>query len=166
MRALGRILQFIGWLWLFAGIFGPRFGLLDVGVPVGLILIFVARVIRNQAERTEMPELGEETSQTAEAPEPVRETRPEPREETPSQPVRPTTRYRSPAPEREPTERSEEGNDLLERIVRAGREVDDEMTLPQAGDESTTSEDMRRPMSSAEMIARAHERWDSKGRER
>lgn len=171
MAALGRILQVLGWLWLAFGLFGPDHPLLDLGVPFGIIVIFVARVIRNQAATSDLPELGDRSGDGSAPAEQEREKRPEPRAR-PEPRTRPESRAR-PEPRPEPPEPAysihepesepevEERSELLEQIVGAGREIDEEMSGPMGSDDSET-EESRRPMSSAEMIARAHERWDSK----
>lgn len=160
MAALGRILQLIGWLWLVVGVLGRMFGFLELTVLPGIVLIFVARVMRNQAQQTEMPDLGDRT---------VVEDEPEP---APPERMMNTERRRQPPPEPayvEPPAKDQprpmKRNDLLEQIVGSGGQAE-------GGETSSDTEQLvsvddpesRRPMSSAEMIARAHERWDSKPR--
>lgn len=166
MAALGRILQIVGWLWLIGGFFGSIFGLISLNLLPGIILVFVARVIRNQAETREMPDLGEQTSaepqeqpatRTAET---SRQRQPAPSPEpyvleTPSR--REPDRAPQPSPKSAPRRR-----DLLEEVVGLDPDRDDDASeeTARSSDQMTDTEE-RRPMSSAEMIARAHERWDS-----
>jgi len=166
MQVLGRILQVLGWLWFLAGIVGPIFGFERFNFFPGLILIFIARVIRAQRGRAEQAETEPQGSQR-ETPVAERvlntERRQQPSAPSPSpQPTVDSTVDRTPRPEpmaRQPEER----DDLLERIVAAGREVADEVeTSEDPGPPPTPGG--RAPMSSEEMIARAHRRWDSKGR--
>lgn len=171
MAALGRILQVVGWLWLIIGFFGPMFGLLSLNLLPGIVLVFVARVIRNQADRTEMPELDDETSveeqQRKAHQQPVQQPavrEPEPRDERPHRP--PPEPYIVTVPdEPSPGRQRETSQEMLERIVGVRREAPDrEEPLQPAEEEMVVEEMSRKPMSSAEMLARAHERWDSKDR--
>lgn len=163
MAALGRILQVVGWLWVVYGFVSPAFGLPDLSFFPGIILVFVARVLRNQAKRRDMPDLGEEAGTTEPEPTPAprmmnterqrvtQQERPQPvviEQESPSEP----------APQRR--------NELLEQIVSAGRDSAEEQMAPEPDDEAGSAQESpaRAPMTSAEMIARAHERWDSKPR--
>lgn len=170
MAALGRILQIAGWLWLIGGFFGSIFGFISLNLLPGIILVFVARVIRNQANTREMPDLGEQPSveeqqqpvtPTAEAP-PQRQPPPSPEPyvlETPSR--------REPAPETQPRPRpAPRRRDLLEEVVGLDpdRDEDDASEETAMTSDQMTDTEERRPMSSAEMLARAHERWDSKDR--
>lgn len=170
MAALGRILQIAGWLWLIGGFFGSIFGFISLNLIPGIILVFVARVIRNQAGTREMPDLGEQPSveeqqqpvtPTAEVP-PQRQPLPSPEPyvlETPSR--------REPAPEPHPSPKpAPRRRDLLEEVVGLDpdRDGDDASEETATTSDQMTDTDERRPMSSAEMLARAHERWDSKDR--
>lgn len=168
MAALGRILQIVGWLWLIGGFIGSLIGFISLNLLPGIILVFVARVIRKQAERTEMPELGdgsvEEQQQEAHqqvARQPAARE-PEPREQYPRR--SPPEPYVVSVPEEPSRERPQEtSQEMLERIVGIERAAPDEGE-PVPATETAAVERPRKPLSSAEMIARAHERWDSKDR--
>lgn len=161
MAALGRILQIAGWLWVILGFAGSFFGFLSLSFVPGIILVFIARIIRNQAARQEIPEL----EGSDEEPEPVA---------SPPERMMNTERQRqaersSPEPAVVEIERQRDTslnrNQLLGQIVSAGREtVEEEVVAEHDLDEPVDTGAARKPMSSAEMIARAHERWDSKPR--
>ncbi len=167
MAALGRILQIAGWLWLIGGFFGSIFGFISLNLLPGIILVFVARVIRNQAGTREMPDLGEQPSveeqqqpatPTAEAP-PQRQPPPSPEPyvlETPSR--------GEPAPEPHSSPKPGPRRRLLEEVVGLDPDRDDDDASEETSMISDQMTEERRPMSSAEMLARAHERWDSKDR--
>ena len=169
MAALGRILQIAGWLWLIGSFAGSILGLIGLNPLPGIILVFVARVIRNQANTGEMPELGEQPSveqQQRPAPQPV-ET---PRQRAPSPSPEPyvveTPSHREPAPEPQLDPKPGPRRRLLEEFVGLDPDSEDddasgETAMPP---DQMTDTGERRPMSSAEMLARAHERWDSKDR--
>lgn len=165
MAALGRILQLIGWLWLVVGVFGRMFGFLELTVLPGIVLIFVARVVRNQAQQTEMPDLGDRTV-VEDEPEPAppeRMMNTERRRQAPPPDPGPEPAYVEPPAKDQP--RPMKRNDLLEQIVGAGRQAEGAETSPEPEQLVPVDDpESRRPMSSAEMIARAHERWDSKPR--
>jgi hypothetical protein len=168
MAAVGRILQIIGWLWFIAGIVGPIFDFESVNPFPGLVLIFVARVFRTRA-RSEMPQRPADT-QMEPQPQPVETARPEPRQPTPPPAAPKPTEPRSSEAKSEPKQERpvEERNQLLERIALAARETAEEPAVPELEKQSTQSkereptrpEEVRAPMSSAEMIARARQRWD------
>lgn len=160
MTALGRILQVVGWLWVAAGILGPIVGYERVNFFPGLILVFVARAIRRQTAQRAPREAGEDVRQPAETPERmlnterVSRTRPDPE---------PVIRYREAEEqmtldEVDPPAPPQEG--LLDRIVSVGR--DEEVESVELESEPITGEGPRAPISSAEMIARAHRRWNRK----
>lgn len=166
MAAAGRILQVIGWLAFIAGFAGPALGYESVSPIPGLILIFIARMLRSRA-RSEMPP-GPAGKQTEPQPQPV-ETPPfQPRQQAPA----PTRHTESPSIEAKTEPKQErpvdERNQLLERIALAGRDAAEEPAVPEPEELSTLSDEKeplrpdeaRTPMSSAEMIARARERWD------
>lgn len=169
MAALGRILQIVGWLWLIGGFIGGLIGFISLNLLPGIILVFVARVIRNQADTGEMPELGEHPSveEQQRPPAPTAETTPQ-RQAPPSpEPyVLETPSRREPIPEPQPDPKPAPRRRLLEEVVGLDPDSEDD----DAGGETDMSTDQpadvgqRRPMSSAEMLARAHERWDSKDR--
>ncbi|MFP3883262.1 MAG: hypothetical protein ACLFRT_06745 [Actinomycetota bacterium] len=169
MAALGRILQIVGWLWLIIGLFGPMFGLISLNLLPGIILVFVARVIRNQADTREMPDLGEQPS-VEEQQRSASTAETQPRRQAPPSPepyVLETPSRREPSPEPPPDPKpAPRRRELLEEVVGLDPERDDDDAsekIPMSSDQMTDAEE-RRPMSSAEMIARAHERWDSKRR--
>lgn len=166
MQALGRVLQVLGWLWFLAGIVGPIFGFDRLNFFPGLVLIFIARVIRVQRRRTEQAEPETQgVERETPAPERVLNTERPQQPSAPSPSPRPTVdnaveRTTQPEPMSEP---SEERDDLLERIVAAGREGADEVETPEDPG-PPPAPGSRASMSSEEMIARAHRRWDSKRR--
>jgi hypothetical protein len=165
MHALGRTLQVLGWLWFLAGIVGPIFDFERFNFFPGLVLIFIARVIRAQRRRTEQAEPETQGSQR-ETPPPERVLNTERRQPSaPSPSPRPTvddTDEHTTQPE-PMSKSSEERDDLLERIVAAGREGADEVETPDdPGPQPAPGS--RAPISSEQMIARAHRRWDSKRR--
>lgn len=168
MRVLGRILQVIGWLWFAAGILGPVFGLDRISFFPGLILIFFSRVIRAQSARTESREPQTEPEDTEPAPRPLNTERHHPAAPSPS----PQFDTAAPQPTREhvdePLPPTGPRDDLLERIVAAGREITEDTTDEpvDTGQSIGPDPDIRagKPMTSEEMIARAHRRWDSKRR--
>lgn len=169
MAALGRILQIVGWLWLIGGFVGSIVGFISLNLLPGIILVFVARVIRNQADTREMPDLGEQPSvEEQQRPAPTAET--QPRRQAPPSPqpqVLETPSRREPAPEPEPDPKPAlRRRDLLEEFVGLDPDSDDDDASSETAmpSDQPTDAGQRRPMSSAEMIARAHERWDSKDR--
>lgn len=167
MAALGRILQIAGWLWVLAGIAGSMFDFESVNVFPGFVLIFIARILRARS-RSEMPPAPGESPEESQ-PASSGSGRPEPLQQTPPPAPARVERKTPPAPKLEPESESEpepkrpvqERNELLERLASASREaakgpagVDLDET------ESEPVEDTRTPMSSAEMIAQARQRWD------
>jgi hypothetical protein len=176
MAGLGRLLQFIGWLWLVGGFVLPALDLADITVFPGLILIFVARALRTQAARNAPPEPDEVELVTE--PERILNTdrprvEPKPSPKPSPQPVTiPLQTELSPKPTR-PTSR--EG--VIERIAAAGREVEADLTKPGPRKPDLTKPDLTKPdrdepdvtaprgetkpMSSEEMIAAAHRRWNA-----
>ncbi len=164
MAALGRILQVVGWFWVLAGFFGSIAGYEGINIFPGLILVFVARAIRNQAAKRTRDEPEEVATEPQEQPQRVLNTervaRPQPAPE-------PVVRYQKSeeqmaAGSEEPA--SPESDGLIERIVLAGREEAGEDMEHEAGPWQDPAGDDRSPvrMSSAEMLARAHERWNRK----
>lgn len=142
-------------MWVAASILIPMLGFGGLNLFPGIVLVFVARAIRTQAARN--------------APTDPEEVEPEPqidsserilnteRRQPPSPPA-PAQSYR--APEQRPEPAASERNELLEKIVLAGRETVEE-TSPGLDERAPEEEiDVMGPMSSAEMIARAHKRWD------
>jgi hypothetical protein len=168
MAVLGRILQAIGWVWLALGFLGPLVNLpVDLGIIPGIILIFISRIFRSQAARR--------ASQGSEPPVSVEEQveprvlnterkRPEPAPSQPSRPApetRPTYEpVRSGSPKPTPAAKRQE---MLEQILVAGTEMASESEEPRTTiPEREEPPPIARPMSSAEMIARAHERWNKR----
>lgn len=167
MSALGRILQVVGWLWVIAGIAGPIFGFSGFSFLPGIIVLFIGRIIRNQGVQKEMPELGGQKEEHRPVSQNTRSTE-RPRMTPPRVPEPPATEPAAETgetPELTPPPRKR--NEMLEQIVIAGREAAAEEMSPSGPDDEVEpgeGEEMRRPMSSSEMIARAHRRWDSKRR--
>ncbi len=167
MQAIGRTLQIVGWLWFAAGIVGPVFGLDRFNFFPGLVLIFFSRIIRAQAARTASPQPEtdeEEAAETMPPPRPLNTEREQPSAPTPS----PQISYTPPPPVPElvveSAEPPDDQSDLLERIVAAGREVGAETTEKTSTPDLAEPDMDHKPMTSEEMIARAHRRWDSKRR--
>lgn len=171
MAALGRLLQIAGWVWLAIGFLGPTLNLpIRLDIFPGIILVFVARILRTQANRRERQEESEGLEQR---PPPRRQPRPGPVDRAPSPPVRSP---RSPdvsskerlEPASEPeiyvdtlddaaiTEPAPESVEtLVERMVLADGERMESPggeAAPEAGP----------PKSSAEMIAEARRRWGAR----
>lgn len=168
MAALGRILQIAGWLWLIGGFLGSIFGFISLNLLPGIILVFVARVIRNQANTREMPDLSEQPSveeqqQSARTVETPRQREPSP---SPEPYVLETPSRRDPAPEPQLDPKPGPRRRLLEEFVGLDPDSEDDDASGETDMLSDRPADpgQRRPMSSAEMLARAHERWDSKDR--
>lgn len=171
MAGLGRLLQFIGWLWLVAGFVLPALDLADITVFPGLILIFVARALRTQAARNEP----EEPADVEPVLEPERtlntdrlrvEPKPSPKPPPSPQPVTiPQQTEQTPRPTR-PTSRE----NVIERIAAAGREVETDLADSDLAEsvreefDLTSTRDEAKPMSSEEMIAAAHRRWSTEKR--
>lgn len=162
-------MQIVGWLWLIGGFIGSIIGFISLNLLPGIILIFIARVIRNQADTREMPELGEQPSvEEQQRPVPTPET--PPRRQAPSSPepyILETPSRREPVPEPQPDPKpAPRRRDLLEEVIGLDPDSEDDdasgetdMPFDQPADAG-----QHRPMSSAEMLARAHKRWDSKDR--
>lgn len=167
MAALGRILQIVGWLWLIGGFIGGLIGFISLNLLPGIILVFIARVIRNQADTREMPELGEQPS-VEEQQRPQASTAETQRRQTPPSPepyVLETPSRRGPSPEPQPDPKpAPRRRDLLEEVIGLDPDPGDDDASGETDMPSDQPVDTgrRRPMSSAEMLARAHERWDSK----
>lgn len=150
MSSLGRVIGWIGWLWVVAGILGPAIGLPQLNVFPGFILVLVGRVFRQRRERQPMESLG-----VGEAP------------EVPERPLLTDVRRSAPAPRRaeplvyraEPEPEPPSRDDQLEQILspRPEVEIDEVMEAPAAEVPEDT------PLSSAEMIARARDRYNRKG---
>jgi len=164
MQAIGRILQIVGWLWFAAGIVGPVVGLDRFNFFPGLVLVFFSRIIRAQAARTAspQPETNEGEAETTPPPRPLNTERGQPSAPTPSPQVSYTPRPPVPELVVDSAEPPDDQSDLLERIVAAGREVGEEITEKTSTPDLAEPDMDRKPMTSEEMIARAHRRWDSK----
>lgn len=168
MALLGRILQFVGWLWIGASFFGNFIDLPSFGFFPGLILVFVSRLLRVQAkrqQRADEPEESAEAPPEVPAPRPLytersketaEPTKPEPgaRSATKSAPAKPQVVW-----PKDETVREIERDDLVEKILVAGSELADEKTSGLPTLEPSYEE---KPLTSAEMIARARQRWDRK----
>ena len=168
MAILGRILQFVGWLWIGASFFGNFIDLPNFGFFPGLILVFLSRLIRTQAKRQERakeadepigatpesslprPLYTERSKQTPEAakPEPVTRTAPK------ASPVRQQVVWPKEESGAEP-----ERDSLSEEILVAGSELADDKAAEGPVLEPSYE---GKPLTSAEMIARARQRWDRK----
>lgn len=166
MAALGRILQIVGWLWLAIGFLGPRLdipgldGLASFGVFPGIIMLFIARLIRRQA-RSQMPELPGNESARPPVPQPAK---PEPEPTPPERPLntdrqRPTPPPVEPVPEPEPLAEVKEHNEILEKILAANEGTAKPPTTTRT---TPTQRDKVPTMTSDEMVAQARRRWDRK----
>lgn len=161
MGVLGRILQVVGWLWVVAGFFGPIAGFSVGSFLPGLIILFVARVLRTQAARRQRME---EDDQTVERPRVARSARPPSPATRPKPVAMPTktsneTRDETRSDDQSESPPSSDRQETLEQIFLAGRELEDEDEPPESllgGDDTAI------PLTSAEMIARARARWDKK----
>jgi hypothetical protein len=154
MSALGRILQAIGWIWVIAGFAGP-FGGFDVGGALpGVILIFVARVLRTQAARRSPEDVALEPD------EPTRILNTErPTTVTPWAPPVPPVPTMQTQPVAEPPV---SGDDPLTRFLAVGDEPEPtKKTTPSDPTPSISPEGADdKPKTSAELIAEARRRWD------
>lgn len=161
MTVLGRILQAIGWIWLALGFFGPAFDLpIQPNIFPAIIILFLARILRSQGERS-APEEPAEVQQVEQEPQPralnterVRTPEAPSQKSPPSSPV--TQSPRAPTPEARRQE-------MLEQILVAGTDLATEAASP---DPSPVAEEevpgTYAPMSSAEMIAQARRRWNKR----
>ncbi len=183
MAAAGRVLQTIGWIWVALGFFGPFLNLpVDVNLFPGIILVFLSRILRTQAARNapveyETPAPGEEqveprilNTERPRPPEPLAkpETVAKPEIVAKPEPVvvpEPVVEPR-PEPSRLETPRLEskpERAELEEKMLFAGTELASRTeSEPMSQGEETDIGEAMRPLSSSEMIARAHERWNKR----
>lgn len=153
-------------------------GLDDVSVLPGLILVLVARAIRNYAARHAPLELDEDDRveeprservlNTERVPRTPPETAPEPVVRYQRAEVQATMDQHDEEDEEDDREPEERGV-LIERIALAGRETitaREETASDSSGDSTAASDrtggSRKKPMTSAEMLAQAHERWDRK----
>ena len=168
MAVLGRILQVIGWLWVIAGVVGPALNLPSVSFFPGIIIVFASRILRTQAARSApQPDLDSDAPPLEPFPRPLNTERPRPAE-PPAQPrPGPTAQTRPPAkqapkvtwPKDEPKP-GPEREESLEKILLAAGELADE--VDEAVSDMVEPDTSSSPMTSAEMIARAKQRWDRK----
>lgn len=142
----------------------------------GLILIFVARVIRTRVARRAPPELDEAAGMEDSRPERVLNTERVSRTPEPPPPD-PVVRYQRAGAQTTVDDDDDEGefergerDHLIERIAHAGRETatgketaaDRSSSGPTLESERLAGEHRKKPMTSAEMLAQAHKRWDRK----
>lgn len=160
MAVVGRILQAIGWVWLALGFFGPFLNLpIDLNIFPGIILIFISRLFRTQAARRG-PQESEEQAPTEEQVQP-RILNTERSQTVPAPTSRPQTEpARSEVKEPKPEVKRQE---MVEQILMAGTDLATGPPSPEsdtpAGEEAPVPS---RPLSSAEMIAEAHKRWNKR----
>ncbi len=155
MSALGRILQAIGWVWVIAGFAGHIAGFDFGGALPGVILIFIARVLRTQAARRSPEDVALELDQ------PTRVLNTDrPPTATPAAPPPPRS-YPTPAPPVEASESSAE-DDPLTRFLAGGDEPEPtkEMTRPESTIPVSSEAVDVKPKTSEELIAEARRRWD------
>lgn len=149
-------------------------GLDDVSLWPGLILVLVARAIRNYAARHAPLEPDEDDRVEEPRPERVLNTERVPRTPPETAPD-PVVRYQRAEvqatmdpDEEEDDPELDQRDDLIERIALAGRETitTRETASDRSGDSTPASEraggSRKKPMTSAEMLAQAHKRWDRK----
>lgn len=155
MARLGRILQLIGWLWFAFGFLGPIFLDFDSISPFpGIVLVFIARVLRTQATRQTPKDPGQVP---APAPERLLNTERQARsEETPSPSVV-TQPMTIPQPTPQPAAQTAAEDDQFTRFLRG----EDEPTTETAPTHEALDE-LNRPRTSAEMLAEAKKRWTSR----
>ena len=165
MAVIGRILQAIGWIWLALGFLGPLLNLpIDLGIFPGIILIFISRIFRTRAAR-KAPEEAEAQASVEEQVEPrvLNTERPRPRPAQPEPGTRPTPEpARSEAPKPVPETKRQE---MLEQILISGTGVADGSATRNTDEVDTGRDESAapsQPLSSAEMIARAHQRWNKR----
>lgn len=155
MARLGRILQLIGWLWFIFGFVGPIFLDFDSISPLpGIVLVFIARILRTQAAR-QAPKEPDETSQPV--PERLLNTERQARTEESSPPPvvsQPVTT--PPPPPRPVSETATPDEDPFTAFLRG----EDEPDLPAPTHEAL--DELNRPRTSAEMLAEAKRRWASR----
>lgn len=157
MAAFGRILQIVGWFWVVGGLLAPIAGYERVNILPGLILIFGARAIRKQAASRQEPD-EKPATEAEEVPQRVLNTE---RISRPAPSPDPIVRYHA-AEEQAADELDDippEPDSLIERITSPNRDQEPDPVVPSAmaGDQPPGTR-----LSSAEMIARAHERWNRK----
>ena len=159
MSALGRILQAIGWIWVIAGFAGP-FGGFDVGGALpGVILIFIARVLRTQAARKIPEDVAFEPEQSTR----ILNTDRAPTATPAAAPPPPVLQPRvHPTPVPPITEPPAGDDDPLTRFLAGdGEPGPTEETTPSDSTPSVSSESADdKPKTSAELIAEARRRWD------
>lgn len=158
MAILGRLLQVIGWIWVAIGFFGPLVNLpFDLNFFPGIIIVFVARILRTQAARN-TPEQGETqvleeqaqprvlNTERSKVPEPAKRPRPEPAGSGPPKPK----------PE---AIRQEKLDEILAATTERATGPDSSETETPEMVEPPPSDSPPR-MSSAEMVAQARKRWN------
>lgn len=161
MTVLGRILQAIGWIWLALGFFGPAFDLpIQPNIFPGIIILFLARILRSQGQRS-APEEPAEARPVEQEPQPralnterIRTPETPSQKPPPSSPVTHSTRAPSAEARRQ---------EMLEQILVAGTDLATEAASPEpspVADEEVPATPS--PMSSAEMIAQARKRWNKR----
>jgi len=164
VRVLGRLLGWLGWVSVLAGIFGqdvPSF----IVVP-GFFLVFLGRLLRSRA-RTEPVDLEDLSVQQP-------PDRPLNTDRRPTPPLFPSRSpdYETPSPHRsQPEQRVDpvhggmsERNVLLEQVLAPATEAAAESDETDQIPDPTPVPDLdHTPMTSEEMIARARERFYRKG---
>jgi hypothetical protein len=158
MSALGRILQAIGWVWVIAGFAGP-FGGFDVGGALpGVVLIFIARVLRTQAARKSPEDVALESDEPTRILNTERPTITPPATRPPVVQPRvyptPTRSVGVPEPSTE--------DDPLAKFLAGGDEPGPtkETTSPDSTPSVSSESADDKPKTSAELIAEARRRWD------
>lgn len=161
MTLLGRILQTVGWVWLALGFFGPIFSLpIRLNIFPAIIILFVARILRSQGARN-APEEPEQVQPVEQEPQPralntdrVRTEVASPQKTPPAAPAAQPPRAQTPEAKRQ---------EMLEQILVAGTDLAAETAVPEPGAGAETElPGSTQPMSSAEMIAQAHKRWNKR----
>lgn len=167
MSILGRVLQVIGWLWMAASVLGRFVELPDFNFFPGLILVFVSRVLRTQNRRRQpVEEVVVETAAPSSTSGPRRlntERSKEPQQTISTATIKTPPKAPPPAKTemvwpKDQSAVSPQRDDLNEQLLVAGSELERAKAEPPILERSHDG----KPLTSAEMIARARERWDPK----
>lgn len=146
----GRVIAAVGGLWIllgFVNVFFVQLEVFDFNPFFGFLLFFIGRSLV-KSNRRPMPDTSETTRPSRPTPRP-----PQRRTPPPAPPVQTTPPAAPPDSEEAPI--IEERDQLLERMFLSGSEVADRDTpAPEDGD--------YKPMTSAEMIAKARQKYNKR----
>lgn len=167
MAALGRWLRIVGWLWFIAGFAASVADVADIGFFPGLILVFVGRMLRAQARRQESEQTPDQVS-AEQQPRPLNterthtnpapETAPQPVVRTP--PVLPTPTPPPVFPDVDAEAEEKATRDKLFSTMGAAASSSGGDDPISRIDDAVKEGSEKETLTSAEMIARARERWD------